>query len=176
MQKTFHADVASTLTFEWLDSPKVHDNRIDGSVQVSNGTRDVFDLTVVIVAVACLLALYVGLLYIPIPSIGYKYLFPEIMKTDLTSFSILSMGLMPVFTGFFIIEVLSLVLKPFRNWRLNGQEGREKLNQWAWGFSFICALFQACGTNHLILVSFKNIHLLVQFQFPFFFKSLMFYH
>lgn len=52
VQKTFHADVASTLTFEWLDSPKVHDNRIDGSVQVSNGTRDVFDLTVVIVAVA----------------------------------------------------------------------------------------------------------------------------
>ncbi len=52
VQKSFHADVAGSLTFEWLDSPVVHDNRIDGSVQVSNGSKDIFDLTVIIVAVA----------------------------------------------------------------------------------------------------------------------------
>ena len=37
---------------EWRQPPKVNDNRIDGSVQVSNGTHDTFDLTVIIVAVA----------------------------------------------------------------------------------------------------------------------------
>ena len=52
VQKTFHATVGASLLLEWLESPKVRDNRIDGSVQVSNGSRDVYDLTVVIVAVA----------------------------------------------------------------------------------------------------------------------------
>jgi hypothetical protein len=51
-QKTFRVTVAATLTLDWLDSPAVRDNRIDGSVEVSNGSKDVFDLTVVIVAVA----------------------------------------------------------------------------------------------------------------------------
>jgi hypothetical protein len=50
--KPFLAEVAAPLLLEWLESPKVHDNRIDGSVQVSNGSKDDFDLTVVIVAVA----------------------------------------------------------------------------------------------------------------------------
>jgi hypothetical protein len=44
--------VTASLLLEWLQIPKVHDNRIDGSVKVSNGTSDTFDLTVVIVAVA----------------------------------------------------------------------------------------------------------------------------
>ena len=50
--KDFHATVDTALLLDWLDAPKVHDNRIDGSVQVSNGSRDTYDLTVVIVAVA----------------------------------------------------------------------------------------------------------------------------
>lgn len=50
--KPFQVDVVAPLLLEWLQSPKVHDGRIDGSVQVSNGSRDPFDLTVVIVAVA----------------------------------------------------------------------------------------------------------------------------
>jgi hypothetical protein len=50
--KDFHFSVAAALLLEWLEQPKVSDSRIDGSVQVSNGTPDSFDLTVVIVAVA----------------------------------------------------------------------------------------------------------------------------
>jgi hypothetical protein len=50
--KDFRADVQAPLLLEWLESPKVHDDRIDGSVQVSNSSKDPFDLTVVIVAVA----------------------------------------------------------------------------------------------------------------------------
>jgi hypothetical protein len=52
INKEFHVVVTASLLLEWLESPKVHDDRIDGSVQVSNGTHDTFDLTVVIVAVA----------------------------------------------------------------------------------------------------------------------------
>jgi hypothetical protein len=44
--------VATSLLIEWLQPPKVRDNRIDGAVQVSNGSDDNFDLTVIIVAVA----------------------------------------------------------------------------------------------------------------------------
>ncbi|MFZ1917737.1 MAG: putative Ig domain-containing protein [Terriglobales bacterium] len=50
--REFHPAVSTGLLLDWLDAPKVHDNRIDGSVQVSNGSRDTYDLTVVIVAVA----------------------------------------------------------------------------------------------------------------------------
>jgi hypothetical protein len=50
--KDLHGTVSVSLLLEWLDSPKVHDGRIDGSVQVSNGSQDIFDLTVIIVAVA----------------------------------------------------------------------------------------------------------------------------
>ena len=50
--KDFHATVSVALLLEWLDQPKVHGNRIDGAVQVSNGSQDIFDLTVIIVAVA----------------------------------------------------------------------------------------------------------------------------
>jgi len=50
--KDFRATVSAALLLEWLEPPRVRDNRIDGSVQVSNGTQDSFDLTVIVVAVA----------------------------------------------------------------------------------------------------------------------------
>lgn len=52
INKEFQVVVTASLLLEWLQPPKVHDNRIDGSLQVSNGSKDAFDLTVVIVAVA----------------------------------------------------------------------------------------------------------------------------
>ncbi len=52
LNKEFDIVVEASLVLEWLQAPKAHDERIDGSVQVSNGTKDTFDLTVVIVAVA----------------------------------------------------------------------------------------------------------------------------
>jgi hypothetical protein len=52
VQKTFHTAVTASLVFEWLEPPKVRDDRIDGSVQVSNGSKDTFDLTIVVEAVA----------------------------------------------------------------------------------------------------------------------------
>jgi len=50
--KDFHSTVSASLLLEWLQPPKVSDSRIDGSVQVSNDTRETFDLTVIIVAIA----------------------------------------------------------------------------------------------------------------------------
>jgi len=52
INKEFHAEVTAPLLLEWLEPPKVRDDHIDGSVQVSNGSKDTFDLTVIIVAVA----------------------------------------------------------------------------------------------------------------------------
>lgn len=51
ISKELQAVVTAALLLEWDEAPKVHDNRIDGSVKVSNGSKDDFDLTVVIVAV-----------------------------------------------------------------------------------------------------------------------------
>ncbi len=50
--RNFEGAVSESLLLDWLETPKVSDNRIDGSVQVSNGSKETFDLTVVIVAVA----------------------------------------------------------------------------------------------------------------------------
>ena len=44
--------VASSFVFEWLQAPTVHGDRIDGSVQLTNGTKDDFDLTFIVVAIA----------------------------------------------------------------------------------------------------------------------------
>jgi Putative Ig domain len=52
INREFQGEIAAPLLLEWLDPPKVHDDRIDGTVQVSNGSKDTFDLTVIIVAVA----------------------------------------------------------------------------------------------------------------------------
>ncbi len=52
INKEMQAAVTAALLMEWDEAPKVHDNRIDGSVKVSNGSKDDFDLTVVIVAIA----------------------------------------------------------------------------------------------------------------------------
>jgi Putative Ig domain len=52
INKEFKAVVAASLLIEWLQPPKVRDNRIDGVIQISNGSKDDFDLTIVIVAVA----------------------------------------------------------------------------------------------------------------------------
>ncbi len=52
INKEFQAEVTAPLLLEWLDPPKVRDDRIDGSVEISNGSKDTFDLTVIIVAVA----------------------------------------------------------------------------------------------------------------------------
>jgi hypothetical protein len=52
INKELRAVVAVSLLIEWLQPPKVRDNRIDGVVQLSNGSADNFDLTVIIVAVA----------------------------------------------------------------------------------------------------------------------------
>ena len=51
-EKEFHAAIAAALLLDWLDVPKVNNDRIDGSVKVTNGSKDTYDLTVVIVAVA----------------------------------------------------------------------------------------------------------------------------
>ncbi len=44
--------VVPPLLLEWKKEAKVSGNRIDGSVQVSNGTGDDFDLTFIVLAVA----------------------------------------------------------------------------------------------------------------------------
>ncbi len=51
-RKELQLEVSGALLLDWLQPPAVHDDRIDGSVQVSNGSKDAFDLTVVVEAVS----------------------------------------------------------------------------------------------------------------------------
>ena len=49
--KEFTISVVAPLVLEWSRFPRLQDNRIEGAVKVSNGTKDDFDLTVIVVAV-----------------------------------------------------------------------------------------------------------------------------
>ncbi len=52
INKVFRGVVTASLLIEWLQPPKVRDDRIDGIIQVSNGSSEAFDLTIIIVAIA----------------------------------------------------------------------------------------------------------------------------
>ncbi len=49
--RDFKVKVAAPLLIEWSHFPRVQSGQISGSVKVANGTRDAFDLTVIILAV-----------------------------------------------------------------------------------------------------------------------------
>ena len=51
VNKAFRALVTAALLLEWLRPPVNRGNRVDGTVQVSNDSKNDFDLTVIIVAV-----------------------------------------------------------------------------------------------------------------------------
>jgi hypothetical protein len=51
VNKEIQTVVSASLVLEWLRPPQVHGDRVDGAVQVSNGTTDDFDLTFIIVAI-----------------------------------------------------------------------------------------------------------------------------
>ena len=51
ISKALQTVVSASLVLEWLRPPQVRGDRIDGAVQVSNGTSDDFDLTFIIVAI-----------------------------------------------------------------------------------------------------------------------------
>lgn len=99
--KDFHFPVSASLLLEWLDPPAVHDDRIDGSVQVSNNTKDEFDLTVVIVAVA-----ENG----RATAIGYEH-FP--LKPDTTDFPIQFGNTLP--NGAYVVHADAIAEIPKRN-------------------------------------------------------------
>jgi hypothetical protein len=51
ISKDLQTVVSASLVLEWLRPPQARGDRIDGAVQVSNGTTDDFDLTFIIVAI-----------------------------------------------------------------------------------------------------------------------------
>jgi hypothetical protein len=51
LQRELTINIIEGLSVDWQDAPKVHGNRISGSVVVTNQTGHDFDLTVIVVAV-----------------------------------------------------------------------------------------------------------------------------
>jgi hypothetical protein len=51
VNKDLQTVVSASLVLDWFRPPQVHGNRIDGAVQLANGTTDDFDLTFIIVAI-----------------------------------------------------------------------------------------------------------------------------
>jgi hypothetical protein len=50
--KELRTVVTGSLQFSWFRPPQVRGDRMEGSVQLSNGTKDDFDLTLIVVAIA----------------------------------------------------------------------------------------------------------------------------
>jgi hypothetical protein len=101
LTKDFQFEIAAPLLIQWLDSPAVHDNRIDGALTISNGSKDAFDLTVVVVAVAD---------NGRATAIGYEH-FP--MKAGVTDFKIPFGNTLP--KGGYVIHADAIAEIPTRN-------------------------------------------------------------
>ncbi|TNE51312.1 MAG: hypothetical protein EP343_04260 [Deltaproteobacteria bacterium] len=72
------------------------------------------------------------------------------------SLSIFSIGLMPVISAFVVVEFLSLVVPPWRRWRIQGAAGRRRLSSVVWILSVLFFVWQAYGIvlflqNHKLL-------------------------
>lgn len=52
ISKELRTVVTANLVFTWARPPQVHGDRMEGAVQLSNGTKDDFDLTFIVVAIA----------------------------------------------------------------------------------------------------------------------------
>jgi preprotein translocase subunit SecY len=57
--------------------------------------------------------------------------------------SLFAIGLTPVLTGYFIIEIVFLIFPPLNSIRDSGIQGRKIINDWALGFSFLLAVAMA---------------------------------
>ncbi|PYX97503.1 MAG: hypothetical protein DMG71_02905, partial [Acidobacteria bacterium] len=93
--------VVAPLVLEWSRFPRVQDNRIEGAVKVSNGTKDDFDLTVIVVAVN-----EIGKAFV----LGYQH--PE-LKTGTTDFEIPFGSTLP--QGAYVVHADAVAEVPARN-------------------------------------------------------------
>ena|GEM_PF-3377415 len=99
-----------------------------------------------------LTATYMGLHYVPLPTAApLLQRLGEFKGKYLSTLNIMALGLTPVISAFFYVEVLSLILKPLSRWRLEGTSGRQKLNQTAWVTTLLITFIQAWGTSYLVM-------------------------
>ena len=101
INKVFRGVVTASLVIEWLQPPKVRDDRIDGIVRVSNGSTESFDLTIIIVAVND---------YGRATAIGYQH-FP--LKAGATNLQIPFGNTLP--SGAYVIYADAIAEMPARN-------------------------------------------------------------
>jgi hypothetical protein len=90
-----------------------------------------------------LLALYVLGRRLPLPGIDAEALLP--MQIGRNLWSVLSLGLNPLITGFLLVEVFSFLLPSGRRLRRLGADGRARLNRAALITSLLLAGIQAAG-------------------------------
>ena len=88
-----------------------------------------------------------GLLhYVPLPILDLNAL-REVMQVDwardFVRGSIFALGVIPFFSGFFLVELFSILTPWGRRFREGGLEGRRRLTGWAIGLSFVICMVQA---------------------------------
>ena len=79
-------------------------------------------------------------------TLGYLNLFSG---GALSSFSILSLGIMPYITSSIIIQILGVVIPKLEQWQEEGAVGQRKITQWTRYLTIGIALLQATGLTFL---------------------------
>src|SRR5436305_1553040 len=92
-----------------------------------------------------LLALYVFGQRLPLPGIDVEAMLS--LQTGRNLWSVLSLGLTPLITGFILVELFSLLIPPGRRLRRLGVAGRARLNRAALITSLLVAGVQAAGIS-----------------------------
>ena len=80
------------------------------------------------------------------------YNYPEAFSSPKghSSIGLFALGLMPVYSGFMIIEIASFFLPPFSKWRKQGVNGRKNIHKFQLILSFLLAGLQSWGTFALV--------------------------
>lgn len=120
--------------------PEVQTNRRT----ISPGFIKSLFITVALIAVSQLLLL------IPPPGVNPDALFHSETKTlfkvfGLPRFSIVTLGIMPYVFAYIFIEILSVVVVPFKSWRAQGTDGRKSLLRSARIATIFLAFMQGCS-------------------------------
>ncbi|MBN1906670.1 MAG: DUF2007 domain-containing protein [Deltaproteobacteria bacterium] len=125
---------------------KVYNDLVSKIVN-STGLKIDIDLVNKILITIGLLLVFRLLCIIPLPGVDLSGVSGNLVSRYLNSarLSIGALGIMPYFSAYFLVEILSLVLPPLNRWRREKHEGRRKLTVTARWLTLVLSVVQGLG-------------------------------
>jgi|GEM_PF-2777414 len=111
----------------------------------------------VLITIFGLLVYFLGFkFYLPILDFNSTNLITSLPVFSSNNFGFFYFGMKALLSGFFIIEIMSFFVPPFKKWRKEGFEGRSKLNKSAFILSLLIGVMQSYQLISFFVASVDN--------------------